>query len=65
MPIQEACCIQLGKVVSIIEVRTEFLDRSPCERFQFLYSTESCQQIGVKIIGVNYDHFPDEIKQLI
>lgn len=63
MSIQEAYCIQLERVVSITEARTEFLDRSPCKRFQFLCSTESCRQRGVKIIGVNYDHFPDEIKQ--
>lgn len=63
MSIQEAYCVQLKKVVSITEARTEFLNLSSCERFQFLCSTESCRQRGVKIIGVNYDHFPDEIKQ--
>ncbi|MGZ3082506.1 hypothetical protein ACW0UW_08165 [[Haemophilus] ducreyi] len=63
MSIHEAYCVQLERVVSITEARTEFLSRSPCKRFDFLCSTESCRQRGVKIIGINYDHFPDEIRQ--
>ncbi|MFA9500500.1 hypothetical protein ACERCG_08765 [Mannheimia sp. E30BD] len=63
MSIYEAYCIQLNRVVSITEARTEFLNLYPCKRFQFLCSTESCRIKGVKITGVNYDHFPDEIKQ--
>ncbi|MEG9545786.1 hypothetical protein V6W75_07260 [Mannheimia sp. HC-2023] len=63
MSIYEAYCVQLNRVVSITEARTEFLNLYPRKRFQFLCSTESCRAKGVKITGVNYDHFPDEIKQ--
>ena len=44
MSIQEAYCIELGRVVSIIEARQEFLSQDISRRYSeyhFLCSTES------------------------
>jgi len=65
MSIQEAYCIELGRVVSIIEARQEFLSQDISRRYSeyhFLCSTESCRAAGVKITGACYKELPEEHK---
>lgn len=59
----EAYCIQLGRNVDIFEARSEFFDQDePKKRFDFLCSNKDCREIGVKMVGVNYDKLPKERK---
>lgn len=60
MVILDAYCIQLKRCVSITEARTEFLNQSKYKNFEFLCSTPSCREKGVKIVGVNYKIHPSD-----
>ncbi|MGR3807796.1 hypothetical protein [Pasteurella testudinis] len=65
MSIQEAYCIELGRVVSIVEARYEFLSQNTPRKhaeYHFLCSTESCRTAGVKITGACYKELPEEHK---
>lgn len=58
MSIFDAYCIQLKRVVTITEARTEFLNDPKFNRFDFLCSTPSCRENKVKIVGTNYRIHP-------
>lgn len=58
MPVFDAYCIQLKRVVTITEARTEYLNAPLYKRFDFLCSTVSCRTKGVKIVGANYKVHP-------
>ncbi|MDH3001460.1 hypothetical protein A1D23_13015 [Chelonobacter oris] len=65
MSIREAYCIELDRVISIIEARHEFLSQTIPRRYSeyhFLCSTESCRAAGVKISGACYKELPEEHK---
>ncbi|MDP8185293.1 hypothetical protein [Phocoenobacter skyensis] len=61
---KEAYCVELGRVVNIIEARLEFLSQNKLNKFTFLCSNEECRNNGVKIIGVNYNKYPSEETKL-
>lgn len=53
--ITRAYCQQLDRVVTIDVARREFLSEEPAkERYDFLCSERSCQEIGIRVIGVSY-----------
>ncbi|WP_101776052.1 hypothetical protein [Pasteurella oralis] len=60
MAIIDAYCVQLERSVTITEARTEFLNQSKWKKFDFLCSTESCREKGIKMVGINYQIHPSD-----
>ncbi|WP_243041170.1 hypothetical protein [Dyella sedimenti] len=58
-----AYCVELDRVVSIVDARREYFQQeAPRRRFGFLCSTGACRHAGsgAKVTGVNYDKWPQE-----